>query len=144
MIDIKNLLQGMAMFGFIIACVLFLVNDARTTDPTFLQNDRDLAKFSGSMDILQDVNKTTAKLQEAITESQPEQGLFGPIAAFISVTWYSVRTLFSGTAFIGKASQGATAIFQLPWFVPGVITILVVLLIAIEIYEAVLRTSTGR
>ena len=112
--------------------ILYDDKDSITGDATYTQ-------FNKTFNKLDQVTDKVEGLQSSIDDAEPEQGLFGVLNSLISTAWNSLKLVFTSFGFMDGVFSGMYAVFGVPAWIPALIILIVVVIIAFEIWRAIFQ-----
>jgi len=138
MIEIRNYIIGIIIFVFFIVGGLAMMG-ILYKDKASITGDESYTQFNKTFNKLDQVTDKVEGLQSSIEDAEPEQGLFGVLNSLISTAWNSLKLVFTSFGFMNGVFSGMYAIFGVPSWIPALIMLIVVVIIAFEIWRAIFQ-----
>ena len=135
-IKISTYITSIVIFTMMILGVIYFVTMFRASDPTFIDDDT-FSAFNDTFNTMEDVSSSVGDLQSGIVDSDTDFGVFGVLNALIGSMWNSLTLIFSSFGFMDAVFDGLSTFFGVPTWVPALISLLVVILIAFGIYSLI-------
>jgi hypothetical protein len=134
----RHYLFGVLAFTLFIVAGVSLLGIFKAQDPSFATDDS-YARFNASFNQLEDVSTTVGALQTGITNSDTDFGVFGVLNALISSAWQSLKLMFTSFGIMNDAYNGLSTVFGVPSWIPGLVILAVIIMIAFTIYSAIFQ-----
>lgn len=134
----RHYLFGVLAFTLFIVGGVSMLGIFKAQDPTFATDDT-YSRFNNSFNQLEDVTTTVGALQSGITDADTDFGAFGVLNALISSSWQSLKLMFTSFSIMNDAYNGLSTVFGIPAWIPGLIILAVIIMIAFTIYSAIFQ-----
>lgn len=133
-------ITGIIFFTLFVMGGVAILGEFNQKDSTFTQNT-DFVQFNKTFDKYSDLVSSGENLKSTITESQPENSFqaFGIINGLVQTAWNALKTIFSTFSFMDDAFEGAAEFLNIPVWIVGLITTLVVIGLVFSIYQAIFQ-----
>jgi len=131
-------IYGIIMFMLMVSGGVFILGSFASVNPDFVNNEA-FAGFNRSFNRVSDVNTASAGLRSSIEGSSEEWGLFGVLNALIKSVWGAIKNIFSSFDFMLVALGGMSSVFGVPSWIVGLLTSLIVVMLAFSIYSLVFQ-----
>jgi hypothetical protein len=134
--DIKGYMIGILLGIVVLTSGILMFGKLSATDVT-LDSNNDLGKFNKTLALSQNI--TTAVEGLDVTSEKP--GVLGWIDTLVHTAFNSMKAIKGSMSFVGVAATESAGVFGLTEINPIIvlITLVVVIIIGIAIYEAVMR-----
>ena len=139
----RHYIVAIIFFVFVILSGIYLVNEMIADKPDFLDsNDADeFLKFNESFNKLEDINKSVSNIRENIEGADTDLGIFGVLNSLINSAWNTVGLLFQSLSFMNSAFYALENIFGIPGWVPTLIILVFIIIIAFGIYKMIFKAE---
>jgi hypothetical protein len=136
----RTYIYGIIAFVFIIVAGVSLVALFSANNPSMVAGDS-FSSFNSSFNKLSDATTEIGSIQSSISDSDTDFGAFGVLNALVSSAWQSLRLLASSLGFMSDAYGGMTTVFGVPAWIPGLIVLFVVVMLAFTIWSAIFQSE---
>lgn len=136
----RTYIYGIIAFVFVISAGIYFVNQFAAENPAMVAGSK-YADFQGRFDQYQAVTDELGQIQSGITSANTDFGVFGVLNALVSSAWQSLKLLFASLGFMNDAYGGLSTVFGVPAFIPGLIILSVVAMIAFTIWSAIFQSE---
>jgi hypothetical protein len=136
----RTYVYGIIAFVFVIVAGVSLVamfaekNPAMVTGSTYSQ-------FNQSFNKLADVTTQIGVIQNKITNVKTDFGVFGVLNELVNSAWQSLKLLATSLDFMSDAYGGMTTVFGVPAWIPSLIVLFVVAMLAFTIWSAIFQSE---
>lgn len=139
----RHYIIAIIFFVFVILGGLYCINEMIADKPTFLSSgDADeLGKFNQSFNKLADINESISNIQESIQNAETDFGIFGVLNSLINSAWNSLKLLYTTLSFMNSAFSALENIFGIPYWIPMLIILVFVVIIAFGIYKMIFKAE---
>lgn len=140
--EIRNYIVGTIIFSFFIVAGVSLLGLMLDSDTTFGDVDK-YKEFNSTFNTLAEVNSNVNNLQENVEGSDASSGfnIFGVIGSLVNSAWSSLKLIISSFGFMTTAFTGMTTFFGVPAFIPQIIGLVVIVILAFALYKALFLRS---
>lgn len=135
---IRHYIWGILVFTLFIVGGVSMFAIYKDADPTFATDDT-YTRFNQSFNRLSEVTATVGALEDGITQADTDFGAFGVLNALISSSWQSLKLMFTSFGIMNDAYNGLSSVFGVPAWIPGLMILAVIVLIAFTIYSAIFQ-----
>lgn len=134
----RHYIIGIILFTFIIVGGISMLSMMNTEQSGFTDDSR-FQNFNNTFNVMDDVTTEVGDLQSGIENAETDFGVFGVLNSLISSAWNTLKLLFSSFGFMDAVFGGLTTVFGVPAWIPTLIGLLVVVLLAFAIYSAIFQ-----
>ena len=135
---------GTIIFTALALCIVGIFAEVQGSGNGFVDGE-EFSSFNKSFNQYNSLQSSVGGLQSSITNSQVDNGIFGTINgvlnSLMNTVWTTFKFLFSSFGFMTTAYNGLCSSLGVPPFVPVIIGLLVVVVIAFGIFSAITRTQ---
>lgn len=135
---LRHYIWGVIAFTLFIVGGVSMLGIMKAEDTTFATEDS-YTRFNESFNQLTEVTETVEGLQSGIINAETDFGVFGVLNALISSSWQSLKLTFTSFSLMNAAYTGLSAVFGVPAWIPGLIILSVIVLIAFTIWSAIFQ-----
>lgn len=136
----RTYIYGIIGFVFVIMAGLTIIAPFAADNPTMVATDK-YAEFNTSFNRMTDVQEELAGIQSSIADASTDFGTFGVLNALVSTAWQSLKLLFTSLGFMNDAYGGMTTVFGVPAWIPALIILIVITMIAFTIWSAIFQSE---
>lgn len=134
----RHYITGIIIFTLMIVSGVYIVAEFNRGNPGQIDST-DLVRFNRTFNKLSDVEDSVGSLQDNIENAPQDWGIFGVLNSLIKGAWNTMSLLFSSFGFMTDVFNGLATYFGVPAFVPALIGLLVVSMLAFAIYSAIFQ-----
>jgi hypothetical protein len=127
------------VFTFIILSGISLMGELRKSDPTYMAGE-DVAQFNSTFNTYAELEGSIGSLQASVTNAQNDWGILGVVGALMGGAWNGLVLLFNSLNFMNLVFLGL-GVFGVPSWVGGLMSFVVIVIIAFAIWSAVFRSE---
>ena len=132
---------GIIMFTIVVWSGIYIMGSFAESNPSYINSDK-FSGFNRSFNRVAELNTATSSIKSSITDSTEEYGTFGVINSLIKSVWSAFKNIFTTFDFMLNALDGLSSIFGVPKVIIGLLSSLVVIMLAFSIYSLVFAGRT--
>jgi hypothetical protein len=136
----RTYVYGILAFVFVIVAGVSFIALFAEKNPAMITGNT-YTGFNSSFNRLSDVTTQIGTIQGSITEANADFGAFGVLNALVSSAWQSLKLLGTSLGFMSDAYGGMTTVFGVPAWIPGLIVLFVVTMLAFTIWSAIFQSE---
>lgn len=136
----RTYIYGIIGFVFVILAGLTFISPFAEENPAMVSSSK-YADFNASFNSFSDVQDELGDIQTSITDASTDFGTFGVLNALVSTAWQSLKLLFTSLGFMNDAYTGMSSVFGVPTWIPSLIILVVVTMIAFTIWSAIFQSE---
>ena len=136
----RSYVYGIIMFTLIVVGGMSIYTRFAAFSPSMVADDK-YVSFNESFNKFSALNQSVSGIENSITQSSPEQGLFGVLNGLVSTAWNGLKMIFSSFSFMSDAGRGLNAVFGIPMWIPNLLLLSVVVMLAFTIWSAIFQSE---
>ena len=137
---LRHYLWAILVFTLVIVGGVSMIGILNDSGANF-DNNQKFIDFNDSFNRLNEVTASVEGLQSDIQGAETDFGAFGVLNALISSSWQSLKLMFNSFSIMNDAYNGLSTVFGLPAWIPALLILAVIILIAFIIYSAIFQTQ---
>lgn len=134
----SDYILGIILFTFIIVGGVSLIAMMQTQNANFATG-KDFEDFNQSFNQLDAVTHNVQDLNRSVSNLDTNPGDFGTLNALIQSGWNTLSLLTSSLSFMNTAFTGMTKVFGVPWWIPTLISAMIIVIIIFAIFAAIFQ-----
>lgn len=134
----RHYLYASIMFVFFMVSGLVVIAEFNNDYPEFTNNEQ-YKEFNDSVYKMNEIENQVNRLESQIRTSEPDPGVFGVLNSLIQSSWQVLKLLFQSFSFIVTAFQEMSAVFGIPVWIAGTLTLLLVVVVTLGILSVIFQ-----
>jgi len=135
---------GTIVFTVLALGLIGIIAEVNTTNSGVV-DAQEMKVFNDSFNHYDELTASVTGLQTSITDSQVDNGIFGTVNgvlnSLMNTVWTTFKFLFTSFGFMTEAYNGLVLILGVPAWLPILLGLLVIVIIAFGIFGAITRSN---
>jgi len=139
--DIKVYIISIILFTFVVLGGLGILNQFQDGDSSFITDSEKYAEFNRTFNQYNTINSRVDAIQNSFDGASGDIGVLGFLPALIGSAWNTLKLTFSSFSFMTSVFLGMNSIFGVPAWIPSLIIMVIVVIIAYAMYKAIFQVN---
>jgi hypothetical protein len=143
-IQSSDYIIGTIIFTLLALGMIGIFAEVQSNNSNFVDG-QEYSTFNKSFNHYDELTTSVNGLQTSITGSKIDNSIFGVtngvINSLIGTVWTTLKFLFNSFSFMGDAFNGLVTLLGLPAWLPILLGLIVIVIIAFGIFAAITRTT---
>lgn len=135
---------GTIIFTLLTLGLVGVMTEVQSKNTNFVDTQQ-YSDFNKSFNHYSTITSSVTNLQDSITGSEVDNGIFGTVNgvlnSLMNTVWTTFRFLFSSFSFMNTAYLGLSTNLGLPYWLPIILGLIVIVVISFGIFSAVTRSN---
>jgi hypothetical protein len=133
-------ITGIILFVIVTVAGISMVGMFAADDPAFITGPT-YGLYTQAFNKTAEITAEVEALQDTIESTSADPGPFGVLNALVSGSWASLRLIFTSFGFMADVFNGLESIFHVPGWLIGLVTLIIVVMLAFRIFSAIFQSE---